>query len=92
MLEKELNFLRNNKAKLLEQYGAKYIVIHGEEVGGAYESMSEALQGAALMYGTSNVLIRRATDAPVEISIPALTLGILNADVSHSDGGPGDNS
>jgi hypothetical protein len=87
MLEKELKFLYANKDKLLKAYGSKFIVIKGEDIGGAYDTMSQALQGAALAYGTENVLIRRATDTDVEISIPALTLGILNADIPRSSRG-----
>jgi len=89
MLETELKFLHTHKADLLQQYGGKFLVIKGEEVGGAYDTMNEALQGAAFTYGLDNVLIRRASDVDVEVSIPALTLGLMNADFSHSNIGTG---
>lgn len=87
MLDKERAFFAGNRDKLLKEYGGKYLVIKGEQVGGAYESMEEALQGAALMYGLENVLIRKAQDAELEISVPALTLGITNADLPYPNNG-----
>jgi hypothetical protein len=92
MLEKEINYLQKNKEQLIQQYGAKYLLIKGEEVGGAFDTLTDALQGAAFAYGTENVLIRRAADAELEVSIPALTLGILNANISHPTGGTGENT
>ena len=91
MLDKEINFLHNNRDHLLKQYGGKFLVIKGEEVGGAYDSMNDALQGAALTYGLESVLIRRASDADLEVSIPALTFGLMNADISNSNSGAGEN-
>jgi len=92
VLEKELNFLNTHKAELLKQYGGKYLVIKGEQVSGAYDTMGDALQASALMHGLDDVLIRRPEDADLEVSVPALTLGILNAGVSHPDSGTRENS
>jgi hypothetical protein len=92
MLETELKFLHSNKDNLLQQFGGKFLVIKGEEVGGAYDTMDDALQGAAFAYGVNNVLIRRVSDADLEISIPALTLGLMNADIPNSNSGTGEDS
>ncbi|HXY78880.1 MAG TPA: hypothetical protein VEH47_08700 [Candidatus Acidoferrales bacterium] len=92
VLQTELNFLNTHKAELLKQYGGKYLVIKGEQVSGAYDTMSDALQASALMHGLDDVLIRRAEDADLEVSVPALTLGILHAGVSHPDSGTRENS
>jgi hypothetical protein len=88
MLEVEHRFLEANRDALLKQYGGKFLVISGEEVGGAFDTIEEALQGAVLTYGLTNVLIRRPGDAQIEFSAPALALGILNANPSL----PSDNS
>lgn len=85
MLEIERKFLSSHKDELLKQYGGKLLVIKGEEVTGAYETMNEALQDAATKHGLDNVLIRRPADVDAEVSVPALTLGILSADLSHSN-------
>jgi hypothetical protein len=88
MLEVERKFLGIHRDELLKQYGGKFLVIKGEEVTGAYDTMNEALQGAASKHGLDNVLIRRPADTDEEVSVPALTLGILSADLSHTNLGP----
>jgi hypothetical protein len=85
MLDIEITYLESHRDALLQQYGGKFLVIKGEVVAGAFETMTDALQGAATQYGLQNVLVRRASDTQMQVSIPALTLGILNADVSHTD-------
>ena len=86
MLEIERRFLESNRDTLLKQYGGKFLVISGEEVGGAFDTIEEALQGAVTKYGLKNVLIRRPAEAQIEFSAPALTLGILNANRPRTDG------
>ena len=85
MLEIERRFLESNRDSLLKQYGTKFLVIVGEQVGGAFDTIEEALQGAVTKYGLNNVLIRRPAEAQIEFSAPALTLGILNANSTHTD-------
>jgi len=87
MLETERNFIESHRDELLKQYGGRFLVIKGEEVTGAFDSIGDALQGAALRHGLDNVLIRRPADAQMQISVPALTLGILGANISHSGSG-----
>ncbi|HXW94003.1 MAG TPA: hypothetical protein VEK33_25860 [Terriglobales bacterium] len=91
-LERERKFLISHKDELLRQYGGKFLVISGEQVTGAYDTIEEALQNAATQHGLANVLIRRPADADLVISAPALSLGILNADPARSTGGTGTNS
>jgi len=92
MLETELNYLNTHREELLRLYGGKILVIKGEEVSGAFDTMDEALKDAATKHGLTNVLIRRPADGQVAVSIPALTLGILNADNARSNTGAGHNS
>lgn len=87
MLDTERKYLETHREELLRQYGGRFLVIKGEEVTGAYDTLNDALEGAALRHGLDNVLIRRPSDAQMEISVPALTLGILNANISHPAGG-----
>jgi hypothetical protein len=89
-LEIERKYLDSHKDELLKLYGGKVLVISGEEVTGAFDTMEEALQGAVTIHGLASVLIRRPSEAQIEFSAPALTLGILNANPSHSTGGSGD--
>jgi len=91
-LEKERNYLNSHRDALLREYEGKILVISGEQVTGAFDTMEEALQGAATQHGLNNVLIRRPSEAQIEFTAPALALGILNADPAHSDRGPGEES
>ncbi len=79
-LETELKYLDSHKDKLLKEYGGKILVISGEQVTGAFDTIEEALQGAVEKHGLNDVLIRRPSEAQIEFSAPALTLGILSAD------------
>jgi hypothetical protein len=84
-LEKERKYMDSHKDELLKQYGGKILVISGEQVTGAFDTMEEALHGAVTQHGLNNVLIRRPSEAQIEFSAPALTLGILNANSTQSD-------
>jgi hypothetical protein len=85
ILEVERKYLDSHKDELLKQYGGKILVICGEQVTGAFDTMEEALQGAVMLHGLSNVLIRRPSDAQLEFSAPALVLGILSANSPQSN-------
>jgi hypothetical protein len=81
MLETELKYLKAHKDDLAKQFPGRFLVIKGEEVTGAYETREAALEGAAIMHGLSNVLIRRAEDSDEIISIPALAFGLIHAHI-----------
>jgi len=84
-LEKERKYMDSHRDELLSQYGGKILVISGEQVTGAFDTMEEALQAAVMQHGLKDVLIRRPSEAQIEFSAPALTLGILNADSTQPD-------
>lgn len=84
MLDVERKYLESHREQLLKQYGGKVLVIKGEQVSGAFDTVEEALQGAVAQYGLENVLIRRPFEPEIEFSAPALTLGILNANSTQS--------
>jgi len=90
MLDVELKYLELHRDDLLKQYGGKILVISGEQVTGAYETMEEALQGAAAVHGLKNVLIRRPSEAQIHFTAPALTLGILSANTSQPNSSSGE--
>ena len=85
MLETERKYLDSHKEALLMEYGGKILVISGEQVTRAFDTMEEALQGAVEKHGLNNVLIRRPTEAQIEFSAPALVLGILSAHSPQSN-------
>jgi len=84
MLDVERQYLDSNRDELLIKYGGKVLIIKGESVSGAFDTIEEALQVAVAQHGLENVLIRRPSEAQIEFSAPALTLGILSADSTLS--------
>ncbi len=86
-LETERKYLDSHKDELLKQYGGKILVICGEQVTGAFDTIEEALQGAVTQHGLNSVLVRRPSEAQIEFSAPALTLGILSANSTQSNSG-----
>jgi len=78
-LETELKYLDSHKEELLLKYGGKVLVISGQEVLGAFDTIEDALKSAVTQRGLGNVLIRRPSEAQIEFTAPALTLGILHA-------------
>ncbi len=75
-LEIERKYLAAHKDQLLRQYGDKFLIIAGEQVAGAYDTIEQALRAVAEKHGLRNVLVRRPSEAQMEFSAPALTLGI----------------
>lgn len=92
MLEVEHQFLDSHRDELLRAYGDKFLVIHGDQVTGAFDSLAEALKGSVAKHGLESVLIRKPTEAQLEVSVPALALGLLNADPSCPDRGAGEDT
>jgi len=92
MLEKELSYFEKNKEKWLGQYDGKFVLIKGEELAGVYDTNEQALTAAASLYGLTSYLIRRVTKNQEDIKLPALTLGLLYANPTHSTYGTRTNS
>ncbi len=57
-LEEELDQYESRKDSFLEQEG-KFVVIHGSEVAGFWETYEDALQVACLRFGLEPFLIKR---------------------------------
>ncbi len=81
-LETERKYLDSHRDKLLAKYGDRFLVISGEEVTGAFDTLEQALEQAAVKHGLKSVLIRRPSEAQIEFSAPALTLEILSCQSS----------
>ena len=81
-LETERRYLDSHRDELLKQYGDKFLVISGEQVTGAFDTLEKALEVAASRHGLNSVLIRRPSEAQIEFSAPALALEILSCQSS----------
>ena len=75
MLDVEIKYLESQRENLLKQYGGRFLVIKGEEVTGAFDTLNErSRRGAQTWTGKcSNPPPDKYT--PTQVSVPALTWG-----------------
>jgi hypothetical protein len=83
MLDIERQFYTENLPSLLNDYRGRYIVVKEKTVAGPFATADEALSEGARRYGLQPFLVRLVTEEQPEVSIPALTLGLLHADPPH---------
>ena len=81
VLKKEFAFYRQHEKEYLKHYNGMYVVISGERLIGAYSTETEAYDAGLAELGNVPFLIKRVTEEPEQIHIPALNVGILNADL-----------
>jgi hypothetical protein len=91
MLEVERQFFEDNREDLLRKFPGKFVVIKGHHLLAPFDSIEEALGVGAEQHGMTSFLVRRTDQQPEEVSIPALTLGLLSADSSQPTERPGTN-
>jgi Family of unknown function (DUF5678) len=92
MLETERDYFDKHRDDLLRQYPGKFVVIKDQHLLGSYDTIEDALGAGAREYGMVSFLVRRTDEIPQDVSIPALTLGILRADPTFSNSGTGSSS
>lgn len=78
-IETELRYFDAHQADLRRKYPSQYIVIKGEEFIRAFSTTEAAIAYVAGRYGLQSVLIRHVDRTQDEVSIPALTMGLLRA-------------
>lgn len=88
-LEVERDFYAAHEAEWMVLHPGRFVVVKGERLLGAFDSMAEALAAGAAAFGTQSFLVRRLGEKPAEVHIPALTLGLLRANPQHSAGRSG---
>ena len=84
MLEKELAFYEKNFENWLSLYPGKFVLVKSEELVGVYDTNEQALSAGASLFGLAHYLIRRVEKGKEDIKLPALTLGLLYANPTHS--------
>src|SRR5207245_10972082 len=84
MLDVERQYFADHLTELLQQHRGRFVAIKDQVVVGVFDTPEAALREAARRFGLEPVLVRRVEDTPAEVSIPALTLGLLHADPARS--------
>lgn len=88
MLDKELQFYQENLQEWLKTYSGKFVVVKDNELIGFFDNNEQALSEGARRFGLTSFLVRRVEPTQKEVSIPALTLGLLNANTSFPNHRP----
>ncbi len=83
MLEQEILFYNTHLKELVTSDLGKYVLIKNNELIGKFNTFDDALSEGARRFGLVPFLIRQIQTDQEEINIPALTLGILNADITY---------
>jgi hypothetical protein len=78
MLEAEQAYYEQHKDELLAHHAGSYVVIHSDELLGAFTSEAEAYEAALNRYGNQPVLIRRVLRAQPMMQVPALVVGAVH--------------
>ena len=80
-LETEINYFEAHKNEWLEHHENKYALVKGEELVGTFDTMEQAYLIGVERFGNEPFLIRKIQlEQPVE-HLPALTLGIIHANL-----------
>ena len=79
-LSEERAYYAAHVAEWQREHRGEYVVVKGSAHLGFYPSDEAALGAGAAAYGLTSFLVQRIGEPPVlEVSAPALTLGILGA-------------
>lgn len=85
MLETERKFFDEHKAEFVEKYLERFVLVKDDELIGVFNTIEEAISEGARQFGLSSFLVRQVSnELESEIYIPALSLGLLNADSTRS--------
>lgn len=82
MFEKELAYYNEHKDELLQHHENQFVVISGDEFGGAYTSDIEAYKAGLQKFGNVSFLVKQVRKEEEIVRFPALTLGVLNANLA----------
>jgi hypothetical protein len=84
MLEQERQYYAEHLAEWLTSYPGKFVLVKGQELIGVFDTIEDALSEGARRFALEPFLVRRVEKNREDVSIPALTLGILRANTSRS--------
>ncbi len=93
MLEKEIKFFNAHNSEWQKSERGKFALIKGDELVGFYNTYEDALAEGARRFKLESFLVRLvAAEKEKELNIPALTLGLLRADITPSIRQAGENA
>jgi hypothetical protein len=78
-LENELATYGKMRAELLKSHEGKFVLIHGEEFCGAYDTAENAYTEGVKRFGQEPFLVKKATAQEEVYRNQALSLGLMHA-------------
>lgn len=84
MLDQEIKYFNEHLKEWLKSDSGKIVLIKDSELIGIFNTFDDAVSEGARRYGLVSFLVRQIAPKQENINIPALSLGILNADITHS--------
>lgn len=82
-LEQEIEYFNKELPSWLGKHRGMFVLVKGDRFWGAFGTPEEALAAGAEHFGAESFLVRQVVENQVEPTVPALTLGILNAYTPH---------
>ena len=82
VLEKELKFFAENKAKWAQNHLGKFALVKGDKLAGVFDNAEAAITEGAKQFGAESFLVRQIQLKDEDVYIPALALGLLHAAIA----------
>jgi len=79
VLEQERAAYADHQEEWTKAYPGRFVVVKGDQLLGAYETMALALAAGAAKFGLQPFLVRKLGEQLQEVHVPALSLGLLFA-------------
>jgi len=92
MLEQEINYYNQQLSQWLDHFTGRFVLIKGSELIGTFDTQADALAEGARRFGLQSFLVRRVEPTQPNVSIPALSLGILRANPTYTTSGSSTNA
>jgi hypothetical protein len=80
-LEKELATYAGMKNELLKSHEGKFVLIHADELCGAYDSVENAYNEGVKRFGTAPFLVKKVTAQEEVYRNQALSIGLIHASI-----------
>lgn len=80
-LAEELRYYQEKRSDLLQHYKGKFVVIKGTELFGPLDTAEAAYEKGLEEFGNVPFLIKRVEESEAPVRLPALTLGLMHAEL-----------
>jgi hypothetical protein len=82
MLKVEIEFFNDHRGVWLTQFPGKIALVRGQALIGVFDTEDQAIAEGTRQFGLTAFLVRRIATQNPDLTVPALTLGLL---LSHAN-------